>query len=1084
MKKKFVRVMLFGALALSTVTYVGCKDYDDDIDKLQEQIDTINKKEPGVSTDAMNTAIQGAIASLKTQLETAIAGKADNAAVQALQTKVNELVAALDNKADASRITELVEQISALSAEVNSVKGSVEEIKANLEREIADLKGQIAELEKQLGEIPDTPGEGNASLVEKLNELNTQLSDAMNKLQAVEQTAQGNAEAIIKLTSEIAQLVDMQSKIEALEAANETFAKKTDLAGYVTTEALGAYMNSEDIKGYIDEQLVDYLTEAKIDGKVKESADAIYDYVNNTVKAGVMGQIEALNSSLEEYNAKLQGLIGDFDVYKKQQNTAYQDLVGRIEALEEYKNTTLSTLLSDVETLKGQAATLGTSVEGLVSDLSAAVNDIQTLQTQIAGCLTSTDLQPYLKKADLGTEIENYIGEAMKNNESAFKGIEDRLTALEVDIKGLKNMIQSVVFVPEYTDGQVQFSALRVNYLHPVTSSWVTETVAETNNAILKFRVSPKNAAAKFAEMYDVTFDAQEAKTRGNTSIFKTVSEPDLTEAADGIVKYTVTISAARSYVVCLNVKSKNASQTDKDFTDINSNYFPVVYKEKIFKNVRSVSPQGEGTTAITNLVYNKEGDQINYSENSYYEFNVSTNNTPAWEKLEGFDLSRFSTKYAKSSNGNPDFFTLDANTGVLTLTDDAFNKRSTIGKTVNVTSLVTIAGISGTSYQTTSTNARVTVKEEAETVPVVFNFDRKWEDVVNGSNISLDMAQLQNAIGLSPTEYSRLFNNGTPDRVATGTFSLNFSSNSATAIIDPTPNAVGEKKCVYTLNFAGMEKKVQVTVNLNITVPSEDKYKLKEDPLFLKDGVALFNPTITLSGDVVTGQIGTSKDLTALFRDYNATYTQVYDLAMKGVIDFEIIGNAGADINGSNELIYETSTYDGKDVKVKTTVSFGGVVIDAHEYVVRIAEPDKLSGTWKIAQNTPMNQSITNDNKTNGIELFNGFSWVDGRGKVMWKDGAALTDAQSADFNGVDPLNAYYLGEPTFTLEGDTEGFFTVDATGKITLTNAGQAINGLAQPYVVKVKATVKSPWGNVVGATDANTTVIVTIPRGFTY
>jgi hypothetical protein len=31
--------MFFGALALSTVTYVGCKDYDDDIDNLQTQID-------------------------------------------------------------------------------------------------------------------------------------------------------------------------------------------------------------------------------------------------------------------------------------------------------------------------------------------------------------------------------------------------------------------------------------------------------------------------------------------------------------------------------------------------------------------------------------------------------------------------------------------------------------------------------------------------------------------------------------------------------------------------------------------------------------------------------------------------------------------------------------------------------------------------------------------------------------------------------------------------------------------------------------------------------------------------------------
>lgn len=40
MKKNFVKVVLLGALAFSTtVSFVGCKDYDDDIDNLQEQID-------------------------------------------------------------------------------------------------------------------------------------------------------------------------------------------------------------------------------------------------------------------------------------------------------------------------------------------------------------------------------------------------------------------------------------------------------------------------------------------------------------------------------------------------------------------------------------------------------------------------------------------------------------------------------------------------------------------------------------------------------------------------------------------------------------------------------------------------------------------------------------------------------------------------------------------------------------------------------------------------------------------------------------------------------------------------------------
>ena len=39
MKRKIVKEMFFGSLALSTDTYVGCKDYDNDIENKQTQID-------------------------------------------------------------------------------------------------------------------------------------------------------------------------------------------------------------------------------------------------------------------------------------------------------------------------------------------------------------------------------------------------------------------------------------------------------------------------------------------------------------------------------------------------------------------------------------------------------------------------------------------------------------------------------------------------------------------------------------------------------------------------------------------------------------------------------------------------------------------------------------------------------------------------------------------------------------------------------------------------------------------------------------------------------------------------------------
>ena len=44
MKKKFVRVMFFGALALATgASFVGCKDYDDDIDAVNARVDGVEK---------------------------------------------------------------------------------------------------------------------------------------------------------------------------------------------------------------------------------------------------------------------------------------------------------------------------------------------------------------------------------------------------------------------------------------------------------------------------------------------------------------------------------------------------------------------------------------------------------------------------------------------------------------------------------------------------------------------------------------------------------------------------------------------------------------------------------------------------------------------------------------------------------------------------------------------------------------------------------------------------------------------------------------------------------------------------------
>ena len=67
MNKKYLSVVLFGALlATSAGTFTSCKDYDDDIKSLQEQINN-----NGTSVNALQTQL----ATLKTAAEAAPAAE-------------------------------------------------------------------------------------------------------------------------------------------------------------------------------------------------------------------------------------------------------------------------------------------------------------------------------------------------------------------------------------------------------------------------------------------------------------------------------------------------------------------------------------------------------------------------------------------------------------------------------------------------------------------------------------------------------------------------------------------------------------------------------------------------------------------------------------------------------------------------------------------------------------------------------------------------------------------------------------------------------------------------------------------------
>ena len=138
MNKKFLSAILFGALMVtSTGTFVSCKDYDEDIENLQTQIDKLATKDELTSQ----------IASLQSALSTAAAeaAAAKTAAADALAKATAADKAAAQATLDAA--TAKADAIAAAKAEVAAAKAALEEaVDAKFENFQAELSATVAGL--------------------------------------------------------------------------------------------------------------------------------------------------------------------------------------------------------------------------------------------------------------------------------------------------------------------------------------------------------------------------------------------------------------------------------------------------------------------------------------------------------------------------------------------------------------------------------------------------------------------------------------------------------------------------------------------------------------------------------------------------------------------------------------------------------------------------------------------------------------------------------------------------------------------------------------------------------------------------
>ena len=1088
MKRKFVKVMFFGALALSTVTYVGCKDYDDDVKGLQEQIDNINQKGADVTTEAMNAAISSAIAKVQADLDK-IASKADKSALDALQAVVTKLQEAVNGKADASTL-------ESLKAELNEAIATVDSsIQPKIDAAKTQLEGQIAALETKLEEADEAI---KGSIATQIADLKTELQDLMA----------ANAAEYAKLYATKVDLNALSDRVETLEKIKHL--TTDDVLSFIQTDA--------DVKKYIDDEFV-----ALLQQNLDKPESALRAYLEGVFTTDIMTQVEAKCGEIAD--TKMEALRQEWTTYKAEQGEDYKAIVERLATLEGYNLSTMEELYNSLTDPKNNTI-------DKANTCFEALGDITDLATEFGKYTTTTKLEKnYVQIADLNTKIGEYIGNSISDLDSKVETLETKLNALQ---SGLTSMLKSLVFAPQKYDASGEL-VRSVSFASIYTSTAQTAegpvVISAPTNVKVNFRVSPASAVADLIgehPKYTITTDKHVITSRAatNDGILTVASVEQAKDEADVAIEgmITVTLNAAtavKSYALSLSGVGNNEEGKDvTNFTEINSDYFAVIVSKKYINAVDYAAK----TYGSPELLVDKAGSAINFYDaeknSEYIKVKLSDNengSSPAAEVVTlaslGLSPDLFEVTFEKTETpADADYFVLNPTTYALTVNQSKLPASSRYNKTCTVTpkiKVTTTATNEGQPVKVDYTGTAVTAKIVAEGVNLEYAVaDLYWKDAAQTANLKSEevdkiLAKINEVAGASYESFSAAVSGAAKSTAADGGVTIDASGNDVVVTIPA--KTVGDEakdytfKPALTLTYANSAI-VNITVDVKVLAPVVTDLKLGANTINW-DGKSVVDLMPSANAQEMTAltvsrklsEVLLATDIAALKKAVVTDKTVQLKITKGGdegeanlypsTINFDDFNvNATAE---DNEVSYTFSLY-------YTPKDQDPVVLNANLLTVNLKPSVKVAGTITAPKET----AIELTKLTDTYDLSTDFTWKEFRGVTIWPTFAVATGGATTDPATVDGALAIYSGSvkyivaeesrATFLNCFNTEGYTA--ETGEIAAANKTIQLNdvireqegAIVNPITVKIKVIATTAWG---APENAETELIITYPEGST-
>lgn len=676
--------------------------------------------------------------------------------------KINDRIDGLEDRIDqveGTQIATINQQIEAINTTLPQLRETDTELKeyikslqttaTNLQEQITNTNDDIDELEDALDQaIADAEASNDALKTELVAQLNTAKADILAQLEATK-------------TALEAELNQVNSTIATLQA------KDAELEGKITT--LEEYVNTE-LQNTEDWATATFATLEQYNTIVEDIA---------TIKT----QIEALNTSLtnleERLNTKIatdiatavEGLQGELATKVTEITTAYTDAISTAKeeiavayteaiaatitnlesSMKEWVNEqltgyyTIAETEAAIERLKGHI-TSGDAAFQEIEMLSQRMEDVKTeiteaYQKAIETAITENNGIIDSKIASEVATINGRIDQEVATINAKIAEIESRLDNIEARITELLARIQSVTYVPQYSDGKAT-----MDY--------------NTKSAEFDFIISSKDAVPALASVWKDALSVKAIYTQ--TRAVEFIDLPITSFEADtinGVISLTVSGENLKDAFYLEQQDASAFLQISDGNSNISSEYVAMTPNYNIkFEDlqVKAICCKNWDTNRDGELSYEEAAavtSNLNFSENDYivsfpefkYFTNVSGASFSDCSNLSKIELPEHLTAIEH---------TMFVNCSSLTSIDipenvTKFGFKALCG--TNIKSIVLPKGVTSIDEQALSVQGDLDIYCKAETPPSVYYYIYSNTNSQTGF-ISLNSSKIINIY--VPTEY------------------------------------------------------------------------------------------------------------------------------------------------------------------------------------------------------------------------------------------------------------------------------------------------------------------------------------------